>query len=142
MAIYRLPVDPEWQVHLRSVVDVMPVMAYVDGERTGEQATDRASGYLMWELAVTLKTAEDRKAETIYVRVPAPKAPDLIGQKPVFGGLEADKPAYVNKRGDNVSVDSAWKFTAISVAATPPPSARRGEPSIPDNHKTPAPASA
>ena len=136
--IYRLPIDPEFQALFRTVVDVMPVGAFQDGEATGEQALDRATGYPMWELAVILKMADDRKAETIYVRVPAPRMPELIGQRPVFGGLEADKPAYPDNRG---GVNSSWKFTAATVSTATAPSLRRSTEVIsPENGKVPAPA--
>ena len=126
MAIYRLPIDPEWQIHFRGVADVMAVMAYENGENTGVQAIDRETGYPMWECAVVVKLGEDRKAEIVGVRVPHPKVPEVLGQVPVFGGLEADKPAYANKRGDNVTVDSQWKFTARTVSVAGAPSTRNG----------------
>ena len=121
MAIYRLPVDPQWQSFLKGCVDVLAVNAFENGESTGVQATDRETGYPMWEVAVIYKVADDRKAETIYVRVPHPKVPDVLGQVPVFGGLEADKPAYPDGRG---GVNSAWKFTARTISTGPAPSAR------------------
>lgn len=123
MAIYRLPVDPEWQAFLKGSVDVLPVYAFENGENTGVQATDKETGYPMWEVAVIYKVADDRKAETIYVRVPHPKLPEVLGQVPVFGGLEADKPAYPDGRG---GVNSAWKFTARTISTGPAPSARNG----------------
>lgn len=141
MTINRVPVDPEYQAAFRAVIDVMPVIGwdFKLKESTGVQSRDQATDYPMWEVAVAVKPAEDRKAETIYVRVPHPTRPEVEGQRVVFGGLEFGAAAYGN---DDGSATLTLRWTARTVGVMPPaPASRRAE-AASDNAKTPATASA
>ena len=140
MTINRVPVNPEYLALFRAVIDVMPVIGwdFQRKESTGVQTIDQATGYPMWEIAVAVKPAEDRKAETIFVRVPHPTRPDVEGQRVMFGGLEFGAAAYGN---DDGSATLTLRWTARTVGALPAaPSARRTAES--DNGKTAVTASA
>ena len=137
----------------RRVVGVEPVIRWEmrpDPERPGkmkltktdEQKLDDGpfgTGYPVWELGVAVKIEGSRKADTITVQVPHPVEPDMDDERVVFGGLEVAMAAYANERGDNVTVDSNWKFTARTVALAAAPSQR---PPLPAKAPAPPPPAA
>jgi hypothetical protein len=126
MAIREVPVDPEFQGSFLAALDVMPVMikmqdpAFPGTDRkidSGEQRTDPATGFPMWDVTLAVKTAPTAKAETMSVKVPGKSDPSvLVGQRVVFGGLRAAFHSF--------GLSGGWMFSADTVSSATAPSAR------------------
>ncbi len=136
----EVQVDAEWlNTGARPVIDVMmDEERSEDGTEVTGQKRDKDSGLLRWKVEFPFKGPGDRKATVVAVTVQAAVEPDLLDQRPVFGGVKARKWHMVN-RGNAMS---GLSFTAESFSsADAKPSTKRAaktEPPAPNGDRVPA----
>lgn len=81
-----------------------------------------SDGLPLWKVEVAFKGEGFRKGEVVLVTVASASVPDLVGRRPVFGGVRGRPWLFDGKAGVSVSAVSFSTVDARpSSKASPPP---------------------